>query len=116
MMGKTSAGTGEHFGVQDKIDLYFATFAKAMAGIGGFVLPAIPIFVTICVITCVRRLMPNRCQCRWLLVDLKRLELIRTKPELKEKLWTVVENSSKRIYGKPVSIWEEQTLLLHRFL
>ncbi|HSO85752.1 MAG TPA: pyridoxal phosphate-dependent aminotransferase family protein, partial [Draconibacterium sp.] len=37
MMGKTSAGTGEHFGVQDKIDLYFATFAKAMAGIGGFI-------------------------------------------------------------------------------
>ena len=36
-MGKTGAGTGEHFGVQDEIDVYFATFAKSMAGIGGFV-------------------------------------------------------------------------------
>lgn len=36
-MGKTGAGTGEHFGVQDEIDLYFSTFAKAMAGIGAFV-------------------------------------------------------------------------------
>ena len=36
-MGKTGAGTGEHFGVQDQIDIYFATFAKSMAGIGGFV-------------------------------------------------------------------------------
>ncbi len=36
-MGKTGAGTGEHFGVQDKIDIYFSTFAKSMAGIGGFV-------------------------------------------------------------------------------
>ena len=31
------AGTFEHFGVQDEVDLYFGTFAKAMAGIGGFV-------------------------------------------------------------------------------
>ncbi len=36
-MGKTGAGTGEHFGVQDKVDVYFGTFAKAFAGIGGFV-------------------------------------------------------------------------------
>ena len=32
-MGATGAGTGEHFGVQDQIDIYFATFAKSMAGI-----------------------------------------------------------------------------------
>ena len=36
-MGATGAGTGEHYGVQDKVDIYFATFAKAMAGIGAFV-------------------------------------------------------------------------------
>ena len=36
-MGKTGAGTGQHFGVQDDIDVYFATFAKSFAGIGGFV-------------------------------------------------------------------------------
>ncbi len=36
-MGKRGSGTGEHFGVQNEIDVYFATFAKSMAGIGGFV-------------------------------------------------------------------------------
>jgi glycine C-acetyltransferase len=36
-MGKTGAGTGEHFGVQDEIDVYFSTFAKSMASIGAFV-------------------------------------------------------------------------------
>ena len=35
VMGATGRGTGEHFGVQDKIDLYFGTFAKAFAAIGG---------------------------------------------------------------------------------
>lgn len=35
VMGDNGRGTGEHFGVQDKIDLYFGTFAKAFAAIGG---------------------------------------------------------------------------------
>lgn len=37
IMGMTGRGTGEHLGVQDRIDLYFSTFAKCFAGIGGFV-------------------------------------------------------------------------------
>jgi len=36
-MGETGAGTGQYLGVQEGIDIYFGTFAKAMAGIGGFV-------------------------------------------------------------------------------
>jgi len=35
VMGPTGQGTGEHLGVQDRIDLYFGTFAKAFAAIGG---------------------------------------------------------------------------------
>jgi glycine C-acetyltransferase len=94
MMGKTSAGTGEHFGVQDKIDLYFATFAKAMAGIGGF----IACDTDICYY--LRYNMRSQTYAKSLpmpmvIGGLKRLELIRTKPELKEKLWNVVENLQK---------------------
>ena len=94
MMGKTSAGTGEHFGVQDKIDLYFATFAKAMAGIGGF----IACDTDICYY--LRYNMRSQTYAKSLpmpmvIGGLKRLELIRTKPELKEKLWSVVENLQK---------------------
>ncbi len=89
MMGKTSAGTAEHFGVTDKIDLYFATFAKAMAGIGGF----IACETDIC--NYLRYNMRSQTYAKSLpmpmvLGGLKRLELIRTKPELKERLWTVV--------------------------
>ncbi len=89
MMGKTGAGAGEHFGVQDKIDLYFATFAKAMAGIGGFVAcePDICFYL--------RYNMRSQTYAKSLpmpmvIGGLKRLELIRTKPELKDKLWTIV--------------------------
>ncbi len=37
VLGETGYGTGEEQGVQDDIDVYFATFAKSMAGIGGFI-------------------------------------------------------------------------------
>ena len=94
MMGKTGAGTGEHFGVQDKIDLYFATFAKAMAGIGGFIACETDICYYL------RYNMRSQTYAKSLpmpmvIGGLKRLELIRTKPELKERLWTVVENLQK---------------------
>lgn len=36
VMGATGKGTAEHFGVQDKVDIYLSTFAKAFTAIGGF--------------------------------------------------------------------------------
>ncbi|HAX94214.1 MAG TPA: 8-amino-7-oxononanoate synthase [Bacteroidales bacterium] len=88
-MGANGRGTGEHFGVQDKIDVYFATFAKAMAGIGGFVAS------TREVINYLRYNLRSQIYAKALpmamtLGAIKRLELIRTKPEYREKLWTIV--------------------------
>lgn len=88
-MGATGAGTDEHFGVQKEVDLYFGTFAKSMAGIGGFVAGDKEV---------IRYLMYNmRSQIfakslpmPMVIGALKRLELIRTQPEHKEKLWTIV--------------------------
>ncbi len=88
-MGATGAGTGEEQDVQDGIDVYFATFAKSMAGIGAFVAGEE---------TIIRYLMYNlRSQIYakslpmpLVIGSLKRLDLIRTRPELKEKLWTIV--------------------------
>ncbi len=88
-MGNTGAGTGEHFGVQDKIDVYFATFAKSMAGIGGFVAG------TKEVVTYLRFNLRSQIYAKSLpmamtLGAIKRLELLKTHPEYKEKLWTIV--------------------------
>ncbi len=88
-MGKTGAGTGEHFGVQDQIDVYFATFAKSMAGIGGFVAS------TKEVVTYLRFNLRSQIYAKALpmamtIGAIKRLELIKTHPEYKERLWTIV--------------------------
>ena len=88
-MGKTGAGTGEHQNVQDEIDIYFSTFAKSMASIGAFVGSTEP------VIEFLRYNMRSQIFAKSLpmplvIGDLKRLELLRTKPELKENLWKIV--------------------------
>jgi glycine C-acetyltransferase len=87
-MGKTGAGVAEHFGVTDGVDVMFGTFAKSMAGIGGFVAS------TEEVINYLRYNMRSQIYAKSLPMPmviglLKRLELIKTKPELKDKLWQI---------------------------
>ncbi len=89
-MGANGRGTGEHFGVQDQIDVYFATFAKSMAGIGGFVSS------TKEVVNYLRYNLRSQIYAKALpmamtLGAIKRLELIQSHPEYREKLWTVVK-------------------------
>jgi glycine C-acetyltransferase len=93
-MGATGAGTGEHFGVQDLIDVYFATFAKSMAGIGGFVAS------TKDVINYLRYNLRSQIYAKSLpmamtLGAIFRLEFIQAHPEQKEKLWNVVHALQK---------------------
>jgi glycine C-acetyltransferase len=88
-MGATGMGTGEHFGVQDEIDLYFSTFAKAMAGIGGFVAADTD------VVDYLRYNMRSQTYAKSLPMPmvigaLKRLEMLRSMPALRENLWSVV--------------------------
>ena len=88
-MGKTGAGTGEHLGVQDEIDIYISTFAKAMASIGAFVAS------TKEVVRYLRYNVRSQIYAKSLPMPLviggmKRLELLRTKPELKANLWKIV--------------------------
>jgi len=93
-MGATGMGTGEHFGVQDKIDLYFSTFAKSMAGIGAFVASDTDI------VDYLRYNMRSQTYAKSLPMPmvigaLKRLEMLRTMPSLRENLWNVVNALQK---------------------
>ncbi len=90
-LGKTGAGAGEAQGVQDKIDLYFSTFAKSMASIGAFVAGDHKI------IDYIRYNIRSQIFAKSLpmplvIGNLKRLEMLKTHPQLKEKLW---ENALK---------------------
>jgi glycine C-acetyltransferase len=88
-MGRTGAGTGEEQGVQDEIDIYFSTFAKSMGSIGAF------ISTDKQVIEYLQYNMRSQIFAKSLPMpivvgNLKRLELLRSRPELKDKLWSNV--------------------------
>jgi len=94
---------GEEQGVQDKIDLYFSTFAKSMASIGAFmagetrahhstisgIIPGAQIFA---------KSLPMPVT----IGNLKRLEMLRTQPELRKKLWDVVNKLQKGLRGQRI--------------
>jgi glycine C-acetyltransferase len=88
-MGKTGAGTGEEQECMEGIDLYFSTFAKSMASIGAFISGDEEI------IDFLRYNMRSQIYAKSLPMPivigaLKRLELLRSRPELRENLWTIV--------------------------
>ena len=88
-MGTTGAGTGEHLGVQDGIDIYFATFAKAMAGFGAFVASHEDV-VNYLQYNMRSQIFAKSLPMPMVIGALKRLELLKSHPELREKLWTIV--------------------------
>lgn len=88
-LGKTGAGVGEEQDVTEGIDLYFATFAKSMAGIGGF-FAADKAIIRYLKYNSRSQVFAKSLPMGFVEGGLKRLELIRTKPELKERLWNIV--------------------------
>ncbi|MGB4206004.1 MAG: aminotransferase class I/II-fold pyridoxal phosphate-dependent enzyme [Bacteroidales bacterium] len=95
-MGDKGMGTGEAKGVQDKIDIYFATFAKSMAGIGAFVGGDSDI------INYLRYNMRSQIFAKSLPMpivvgSLKRLELLKTQPQLREKLWNIANSLQSKL-------------------
>jgi glycine C-acetyltransferase len=93
-MGASGGGTGEHQGCQDGIDIYFGTFAKSFALIGGFISSSKE------VITFLRYNMRSQIFAKSLPMPLvvgllKRLELLNKHPEYREKLWDITKQLQK---------------------
>jgi len=89
-MGPTGKGTSEHQQVMDKVDVYFGTFAKAMAGIGAFVASDKQIIKSLA-FKMRSQIYAKSLPMPMVVGAMKRLELIKTRPELREKLWTIVK-------------------------
>lgn len=85
-LGKTGAGAGEEQGVQDGIDVYFATFAKAMASTGAFI-AADKEIIEYLKYNLRSQMFAKSLQMQLVEGALKRLDMLRSMPELKEKLW-----------------------------
>jgi len=114
-LGETGAGAGEEQGVQDDIDVYFATFAKSMAGIGAFFAGNKD------VIKYLQYNMRSQMFAKSLPMTmvkgaLKRLDMIRTMPELRTKLWENVDALQNGLVEKGFNIGKTNTCVTPVFL
>ena len=85
-LGATGAGAGEEQGIMDDIDVYFATFAKSMASTGAFI-AANKEIIDFMKYNMRSQVFAKSLQMVLVQGALKRLEMLRTMPELKAKLW-----------------------------
>jgi glycine C-acetyltransferase len=88
-MGPSGAGTAEAQGVQKDVDIYFSTFAKSMASIGAFVSSDAQVVEYLRYNTR-SQIFAKALPMPLVIGAIKRLELLRTQPELRSKLWTIV--------------------------
>lgn len=114
-MGATGAGTHEAQGCIEGVDVYFGTFAKSMAGIGGFVAS------TEQLTNFFRYNMRSQTFAKALPMPmviglLKRLELLKNNPELRERLWKVATTLQNGLKERGFDIGVTDTVVTPVFL
>lgn len=102
-LGSSGAGAGEEQGVQDEIDLYFSTFAKSMASIGAFLGGPKKIIDYIRYNTR-SQIFAKTLPLPLTVGNLKRLALLKSKPELRKKLWQNVHRLQQGLREKGFDI------------
>jgi glycine C-acetyltransferase len=114
-LGKTGAGTGEEQNCQDGIDIYFGTFAKSFALIGGFISSDAQ------VVEYLRYNMRSQIFAKALPITLvvgllKRLELMRSTPDFKNKLWEITHALQSGLMAAGFNIGDTNTCVTPVYL
>jgi len=90
-LGNKGAGAGEAQGVQADIDVYFSTFAKSMASIGAF-FAGDKYIIDYLKYNMRSQMFAKSLPLPIVIGNIKRLDLLKTRPELREKLWVNVNS------------------------
>ncbi|MBN2237037.1 MAG: aminotransferase class I/II-fold pyridoxal phosphate-dependent enzyme [Bacteroidales bacterium] len=109
-MGPEGRGTHVYYGVEDEIDVYFGTFAKSMAGIGGFVASK-PEIIKYLKYNMRSQIYAKSLPMPMVIGALKRLDMIRTRPEFLNKLWNVVNTLQKGLRENGFNIGQTESMV-----
>ena len=114
-LGKTGAGAGEEQGVQDEIDVYFATFAKSLASTGAFIASDKEI-IDFLKYNMRSQVFAKSLQMQLVEGIIKRLEMLRTRPEFKQKLWDNVNKLQSGLKERGFDIGTTQSCVTPVYL
>lgn len=114
-MGDTGAGTHEAQNCIEEVDIYFGTFAKSMAGIGAFIASTEEIA------NFLRYNMRSQIFAKSLPMPMvvglrKRLEILKSQPELREKLWFIATSLQNGLKERGFDIGVTNTMVTPVFL
>ena len=114
-LGKTGAGAGEEQGCQDGIDVYFSTFAKSMASIGAF-LAGDKDIIDYLKYNLRSQMFAKALPMIQTVGALKRLQLLRDNPGLKDKLWENVNALQNGLKDRGFNIGDTNTCVTPVYL
>jgi glycine C-acetyltransferase len=114
-LGKDGKGAGDEQGIQDQIDVYFATFAKSMASTGAFVAADTQI-IDYLKYNMRSQMFAKSLQMQLVKGALKRLDILRTRPEFKAKLWENVNALQNGLKEKGFDIGTTQSCVTPVYL
>ena len=114
-LGKTGAGAGEEQNCQDGIDVYFSTFAKSMASIGAFI-AADKDIIDFLKYNLRSQMFAKSLPMIQTIGALKRLDMLRTMPELKDKLWVNVNALQSGLRARGFNIGDTNTCVTPVYL
>jgi glycine C-acetyltransferase len=114
-LGKDGKGAGDEQGIQDQIDVYFATFAKSMASTGAFV-AADKQIIDYLKYNMRSQMFAKSLQMQLVKGALKRLDILRTRPEFKAKLWENVNALQNGLKEKGFDIGTTQSCVTPVYL
>ncbi|MCO5950094.1 aminotransferase class I/II-fold pyridoxal phosphate-dependent enzyme [Mucilaginibacter flavidus] len=109
-MGKTGAGTHEEQDCVDGVDVYFGTFAKSMAGIGAFV-AADKVIVDYLRYNMRSQIFAKALPMPMVIGLKKRFELLKSQPQLREKLWEISNTLQKGLRDRGFNLGVTNTMV-----
>ena len=114
-LGPTGAGAGEEQGVQDKIDVYFATFAKSMASTGAFI-AGDEMIINYLKYNMRSQVFAKSLQMQLVVGVLKRLYMLKNNPEIRNNLWTNVKALQSGLRDQEFDLGTTQSCVTPVFL
>ena len=114
-LGKNGSGTGDEQGIQNEIDVYFATFAKSIASTGAFIAGSSEV-IDFLKYNMRSQMFAKSLQSVLVYGIIKRIEMMKSRPEFKRRLWENVFSLQKGLKNRGFDIGNTQSCVTPVYL
>ena len=114
-LGRNGSGTGDEQGVQDEIDVYFATFAKSIASTGAFIAGSKEV-IDFLKYNMRSQMFAKSLQSVLVYGIIKRVEMMKSRSEFKNKLWENVYSLQEGLKNRGFDIGNTQSCVTPVYL